>query len=90
MPGSESDVREPLLPRGRGIRSGLFRMYRGLGILSGPTLSESTIVELLNCPDEKERDRLTLQWRDHKLEELNFVGIVVSRSTFRGDSVLGE
>jgi hypothetical protein len=47
-------------------------------------LSESTIVDLLNCPDKTERDRLTVQWRDNKLKELNFVGIVVSHSTYRG------
>ena len=33
---------------------------------------------LLNAEDPKERDELTRQWRDHKLQELNFVGIVVS------------
>lgn len=37
------------------------------------------IYRLLNVEDEKERDRLTERWRDHKLQELNFVGIVVSQ-----------
>lgn len=32
---------------------------------------------MLNCQDEEERDVLTRNWRDHKLEELNFVGTVV-------------
>lgn len=33
---------------------------------------------MLNTRDETERDQLTREWRDHKLEELNFVGTVVS------------
>lgn len=33
---------------------------------------------LLNDSDEKRRDELTRQWRDNKLAELNFVGVVVS------------
>lgn len=45
--------------------------------ISGPSLSESPILDLLNCPEKHERDRLTEQWRDHKLKELNFVGVVV-------------
>ncbi|TID19463.1 hypothetical protein E2P81_ATG06632 [Venturia nashicola] len=48
---------------------------------SGPTLSESPILDLLNATDKKERDRLTEKWRDHKLEELNFVGIVAALLT---------
>lgn len=32
---------------------------------------------IVNTEDEKERNYLTEQWRTHKLEELNFVGIVV-------------
>lgn len=36
------------------------------------------IYRLLNTHDEKERDRLTERWKDNKLQELNFVGIVVS------------
>jgi len=44
-------------------------------------LSESTILELLNCQDKTERDHLTAQWLDHKLKELNFVGIVAALLT---------
>jgi hypothetical protein len=36
------------------------------------------IYSLLNAPDEKERDELTKRWKDNKLQELSFVGIVVS------------
>ncbi|THZ50045.1 hypothetical protein D6C90_02932 [Aureobasidium pullulans] len=32
--------------------------------------------KLLNAADKDERDKLTGQWRDHKLQELNFVGVV--------------
>lgn len=35
--------------------------------------------KLLNAADKDERDKLTGQWRDHKLQELNFVGVVVSK-----------
>lgn len=31
---------------------------------------------MLNCEDPEERDELTKKWRDHKLQELNFVGTV--------------
>lgn len=37
------------------------------------------IYRLLNTEDEKERDHLTERWKDNKLQELNFVGIVVSQ-----------
>jgi hypothetical protein len=32
---------------------------------------------LLNADGEEERDELTLRWKDNKLQELNFLGIVV-------------
>lgn len=35
-----------------------------------------SIALLLTAETDEERDELTKQWRDHKLEELNFVGIV--------------
>lgn len=34
---------------------------------------------IVNTEDARERDYLTEQWRTHKLEELNFVGIVVRK-----------
>ena len=33
---------------------------------------------MLNTDDDEERDRLTEKWKDNKLQELNFIGIVVS------------
>lgn len=35
------------------------------------------IFSLLNAEEKKERDSLTKEWIDHKLQELNFIGIVV-------------
>lgn len=35
------------------------------------------IFALLNADRKEERDQLTESWRDHKLQELNFIGIVV-------------
>lgn len=32
---------------------------------------------LLNAEDTEERDTLIARWRDNKLSELNFVGVVV-------------
>ena len=32
---------------------------------------------LLNEEDPEKREQLTEQWRDHKLNELSFIGIVV-------------
>lgn len=32
---------------------------------------------MLNCENVDQRDELTKNWRDHKLQELNFVGTVV-------------
>jgi hypothetical protein len=39
---------------------------------------------LINTEDRNDRNRLTEKWRDNKLSELNFVGVVVRL----GDSVL--
>jgi hypothetical protein len=36
------------------------------------------IYSLLNAEEDKERDELTQRWKDNKLQELSFVGIVVS------------
>jgi len=48
------------------------------GIVAPDAIAYQPIEILLNTEDKAERDELTRQWRDHKLEELNFVGIVVS------------
>ena len=50
------------------------------GLVAPSRTTYDTICILLNTDDEKERDELTKRWRDHKLEELNFVGIVVRQT----------
>lgn len=52
-----------------------------LSVLCGGLIAPSgktydSIHLLLTAETEKERDELTMQWRDHKLAELNFIGIV--------------
>ena len=39
------------------------------------------IYSLLNASEDKERDELTKRWKDNKLQELSFVGIVVRFSS---------
>lgn len=49
--------------------------------LPGDTTYDSIRI-IINTQDERERDELTAQWRTHKLEELNFIGIVVRCAFF--------
>jgi hypothetical protein len=51
--------------------------FLGSGLLSPKLMIDDPIMVMLNCKEREERDRLTERWRDHKLAELNFVGIVV-------------
>lgn len=46
------------------------------------TTTYDPVFALLNAETEERRDELTEKWRDHKLEELNFIGIVVSDYSF--------
>lgn len=46
------------------------------GLMKPLQTTYETITNLLVAETEQERDELTKQWRDHKLEELNFIGIV--------------
>ncbi|EON64095.1 hypothetical protein W97_03325 [Coniosporium apollinis CBS 100218] len=48
------------------------------GLLAPDSTSYDPVLILLNTEDKEERDKLTRQWRDNKLSELNFVGIVVA------------
>ncbi|KAF1991253.1 hypothetical protein K402DRAFT_173952 [Aulographum hederae CBS 113979] len=50
--------------------------FLGSGILSPRATTYEPLVLLLNTPDVEKRNKLTEQWRDNKLSELNFVGIV--------------
>ncbi|KAK0355691.1 hypothetical protein LTR59_011058 [Friedmanniomyces endolithicus] len=46
------------------------------GLLAPTRTTYDSIDQLLNAPTKAERDELTKRWCDHKLEELNFVGVV--------------
>ncbi|KAJ4290379.1 hypothetical protein N0V90_010595 [Kalmusia sp. IMI 367209] len=66
--------------RKRNTYSGLPRVldFFGGGIYAPGASTHDPIVILLNTEDENERDRLTENWRDNRLNELSFVGVVVS------------
>jgi hypothetical protein len=51
--------------------------FFGGGIYAPDPSTYDPIKILLNTGDEKKRDELTAAWRENKLSELNFVGIVV-------------
>ncbi|ORY67579.1 uncharacterized protein BCR38DRAFT_427547 [Pseudomassariella vexata] len=52
-----------------------FKVFRS-GLIAPNATTYSSMVHLLNAEDEAERDRLTANWSHHKLEELNFIGVV--------------
>lgn len=59
-------------------RSGLgafLSLFRG-GLMAPTQTTYDSIHCLLTAETIEERDQLTKQWRDHKLEELNFIGVV--------------
>jgi hypothetical protein len=51
--------------------------FLGGGIYAPDPSTYDPIEILLNTEDEEKRDTLTKQWRDNKLSELSFVGVVV-------------
>lgn len=51
--------------------------FLGGGIYAPDPSTYDPIEILLNTEDEKEKDDLTKLWRDNKLSELSFVGVVV-------------
>lgn len=51
--------------------------FFGGGIFTPTASTYDPIEVLLNTKDADERDRLTQRWKDNKVSELNFVGIVV-------------
>lgn len=63
-------------PRRESSNGFLSNLVRG-GLFSPPALTYDPLLLLLNHDDKKERDRLTDKWKDNKLQELNFVGVVV-------------
>lgn len=63
-----------LIQRG-GLLTSISNLLPGTLLLGSPPAYEGISI-MLNCSDPQERDVLTKGWRDHKLEELNFVGTV--------------
>ncbi|KZL84190.1 hypothetical protein CI238_02750, partial [Colletotrichum incanum] len=59
------------------VASFITNIFRG-GLFSLPTLTYDPLVLLLNHDEKTERDRLTEKWKDNKLQELNFVGVVAA------------
>jgi hypothetical protein len=64
-------------------KPGKFWLWRLLDLFTGgiyaPNASTYAPIEIiLNTQDELEQDRLTERWRDNRLSELSFVGVVVS------------
>ncbi|KAI0143039.1 hypothetical protein GGR57DRAFT_508376 [Xylariaceae sp. FL1272] len=61
----------------RGIKSALpfLNIIRG-GLIAPSATTYDSIYIILNTPDTEKQDELTRRWMDHKLEELNFVGLV--------------
>jgi len=56
--------------------------YLGSGLFSPKASTWEPIVLLLNERDKDYRNELTAQWRDNKLQELSFVGVVVCLESF--------
>jgi hypothetical protein len=54
--------------------------FFGGGIYAPDASTYDPIETLLNTEDPEERDRLTERWRDNRLAELSFIGVVVSAS----------
>jgi hypothetical protein len=54
--------------------------FLGGGIYTPDPSTYDPIEILLNTEDAEERDTLTVKWRDNKLSELSFVGVVVRGS----------
>jgi hypothetical protein len=54
------------------------------GIYAPHSSTYDPIEIILNTEDEQEQDRLTERWRDNRLSELSFVGVVVCDSLSPG------
>lgn len=59
-----------------GPLSSLKWLFNDESILSTSTAYDGITI-MLNSDSNEQRDQLTREWRDHKVEELNFVGTVV-------------
>lgn len=50
---------------------------RHFNFFEGTSTGCDTIIQMLNEDDKKVKDEMTKNWRNHKLEELKFVGTLV-------------
>ena len=68
-----------------------FLKFFGGGIYAPDSSTYDPIDILLNTDDVEEKDRLTENWRDNRLNELGFVGVVVGSlacaDIFRGSNL---
>jgi hypothetical protein len=58
--------------------------FFGGGIFVTDPTTYDPVEILLNTIDDDERNQLTTRWRDNKLSELSFVGVVVRIRIFQG------
>ncbi|KAI0470762.1 hypothetical protein GGR56DRAFT_657450 [Xylariaceae sp. FL0804] len=61
--------------RGAGAGRLFLSMFRS-GLVAPSATTYDSMRIILNTADGEERDELTRRWMEHKLEELNFVGVV--------------
>lgn len=57
------------------ILHSILKIFSG-GLIAPADTTYATIMILLNSTDPEEQDKLTSQWREHKLNELSFIGVV--------------
>lgn len=84
--GRTADERSPMLrsssqvakPNGDHSTFWTILHFFGGGIYAPDAATYDPIEILLNTEDAKEKDDLTIQWRDNKLSELNFIGVVAA------------
>ena len=48
------------------------------GVFHKDSIPYEAICLMVNTEDKDKRDELTRNWRDHKIQELSFIGTVVS------------
>ncbi|KAK3075859.1 hypothetical protein LTR53_000432 [Teratosphaeriaceae sp. CCFEE 6253] len=72
----DEDTRDTaLFPAETTALGALLSIFHG-GLIAPTRTTHDAIAGLLNAPTAAERDELTQRWCTHKLEELNFVGVV--------------
>jgi len=84
--GRTADERSPMLrsssqvakPNGDHSTFWTILHFFGGGIYAPDAATYDPIEILLNTEHAKEKDDLTIQWRDNKLSELNFIGVVAA------------